>query len=391
MLPDGELKVVELSTTRPTNEPFEPATQEQVIETLKASSLAKFKFKQEKFCVYAYDCSDGFFAHAHSILESMRKGVADGLIKLGMKVSRPEVPMIVMIMPSREAYDAIRKMPPEVLAYYNTMTNRVVMYEDQELCDAAPEFALKQASYVVAHEGVHQLLANVGIQKRLSHWPAWITEGIAEYYCPLKVSSSILHNTNADLPVRTLTWTKAGMVNDLRMWSLLQMRAGTGASLETMVRANQLAANGYALAWGAVHYLATKKSKAFRDYMADVSKYEPLEPAFEDVAGKPDPLFVKHFGSDFTGLEKEIQQYLNSKSMQSEYVDPVANQTHYIVKSVEKVGRAFAIQVVVTTSPDAAKKWKEKEEKTNKNAHFFTIVCKTRGEAERQLAKLQQK
>lgn len=101
--------------------------------------------------------------------------------------------------------------------------------------------------------------------------------------------------------------------------------------------------------------------------------------------GKPDPLFVKHFGGDFDKLEREIQAYLNSKKMQASYVDPIENQTQYIVKCIEKQGKAFAVTVVITTSPAAAKKWKEEQEATTKNASFFTIVCKSQAEAERQL------
>ena len=96
------------------------------------------------------------------------------------------------------------------------------MYEDQELWEAAPEYAAKKASYVIAHEGVHQLLANSGIQSRLSNWSPWIREGLAEYYCPLKVNSSLIRKANSELPTRTMKWTKAGMVNDLRMYSLLE-------------------------------------------------------------------------------------------------------------------------------------------------------------------------
>ena len=278
-------------------------------------------------------------------------------------------------------------MPKDVAAYYDVMTNRVVMYEDQELWDAAPELAAKQAGYVIAHEGVHQLLANSGIQRRLSNWSPWISEGIAEYYCPLKVNSSLIHKANSDLPTRTMKWSKAGMVNDLRMHSLLKMNA-SGSLIKKLVEAEDIDSNGYALAWGLVHYLANKKAEAFRAYLADVSKYEPLDEATEAVAGKADALFVKHFGSDFEALERELQAYLNSKSMKAEFIDPIENQTHYIVKSVEKVGRSFAIKAVVTTSPAAAKKWKEEEESAHKKATFNTIICKTRAEAERQVQKL---
>ena len=33
----------------------------------------------------------------------------------------------------------------------------------------------------VAHEGAHQILANIGVQPRLSDWPLWLIEGFAEY------------------------------------------------------------------------------------------------------------------------------------------------------------------------------------------------------------------
>ena len=391
MQPAGDLKVIELSKAKPTTDPFVPATQEQIIEKLKASGFSKYKFQQGTYYLYAYDCSDAFFAHAQSILESMLPGVVGSLKSWGMTVSRPEVPLVVIIVSSRAAYDAIHPMPKEVIAYYNMISNQIVMYEDQEMWDAAPEFAAKQASYVIAHEGVHQLLSNIGIQKRLSNWPPWICEGIAEYYCPLKVNSSIVRKGNSELPARTLKWNKAGMVNDLRMWSLLKLPSSNGKVLESLVSAPAINANGYALAWGLVHYLATKKPEKFRAYLTDLSKYEPLDPATRPLTGRPDPLFVKHFGSDFAALEKEIEQYLTSKSMQADYLDPIENQTHYIVKRIEKKGRVFAIQLAITTSPAAAKQWKEKEEAANKKAHFYTIVCKTRGEAERQVQKLQQK
>ncbi len=101
--------------------------------------------------------------------------------------------------------------------------------------------------------------------------------------------------------------------------------------------------------------------------MADIGKYEPLNEATMPVAGKADGLFVKHFGGDFDKLERELQAYLTSKKMQAEYVDPVENQTHYIVKSVEKKGRAFAVRLVITTSPAAAKKWKEEQQAEHKS------------------------
>ena len=84
-----------------------------------------------------------------------------------------------------------------------------------------------------------------------------------------------------------------------------------------------------------------------------------------------------------------FRRTLPARACKLNYIDPIENQTHYMVKSVEKVGRSFAIKAVVTTSPAAAKKWKEEEEAAHKKASFFTIVCKSRAEAERQVQKLQ--
>jgi hypothetical protein len=386
MLPTGNLDIVARAKTKPTTNPFVAATADEIQKSLKAPELSNFKVEKGKSYIYFYDCSEGFFMHTRSILETMLPGVSDNLKSLGLKVREPEMPMVVVIMPNRAAFDAYHDVPKQVAAYYDIISNYIVMYEDEALVDKAPEFAAKQAGYIVAHEGVHQLLANCGIQRRLSNWSPWICEGIAEYYCPLKVNSSVVRKNNAELPERTMKWTKAGIFNDLQMYRLLKMNA-TGNSLKKLVGAENLDPDGYAMAWGLVYYLVNKKPEAFRAYMADVSKYEPLDESTAPVAGKVDRLFVKHFGSDFENIESDIQAYFTSKKTQANYIDPIENQTNYIVKCVEKQGKTFRIQAVITTSPGAAKKWKKETEAVTKNASFFTIVCKSRAEAER-LAKI---
>ena len=122
MLPNGQLKVTELAKMKPTTDPFVAATQEQIIESLKATGYSKYKFEQGRFYLYAYDCSDAFFAHSRSILETMLPGVVGHLKSWGMTVHRLEVPLVVVIVSSRAAYDAIHPMPKEVIAYYNSNT-----------------------------------------------------------------------------------------------------------------------------------------------------------------------------------------------------------------------------------------------------------------------------
>ena len=208
---------------------------------------------------------------------------------------------------------------------------------------------------------------------------------MAEYYCPLKVNSSVVRKGNSQLPERTMKWTKAGMVNDLRMHSLLKMNAASGNLIMKLVEAENIDGNGYAARLGTGALFGEQKARRVCAYMADISKYEPLDTATEPVPGKPDPLFVKHFGSDYEALERELQQYLTSKTMQAEYVDPIENETIYVVKCVQKMGLAFLNKTVATSSPAAAKKFKEEQEAVNKNSTFFTTVCKSRKEADRVL------
>jgi hypothetical protein len=385
VLPTGNLTVVERSKTKPTTDPFVVATPEEIKKSLKIPEIEKFKTDKGKSCLYFYNCSEGFFMHAKSIMETMQPGVEENLKALGLKLNKPEFPMIVIMMPDREAFDAYRAMPKEMAAYYNNMTNYIVMYEDPEMVEKAPEFAAKQAAYTVAHEGVHQVMSNNGSKKRLAQWRPWITEGMAEYYCPLKVNSSLIKKNKSELPERTMKWSKAGMVNDLRMFALLKMKPADGGLVKHVVEADKLDANGYAVAWGLVHYLANKKSDAFRAYLADVTTMDPLDEATAPVAGKPDPLFTKHFGDDYAKIERGLRMYLTSKTMQASYVDPIENQTTYLVKCIEKKGKVFHREVILTFSPAAAKKWKEETAEEKPNASFFTVICKSKAEANRQL------
>lgn len=389
MLPTGELVSVPRNQTAPTDKPFVPADPEAMKLALQAAGFGEFKIEWAAPYLYVYASSEGFYLHTRSILESMYPGVKSTLESWGLKPQDPEVPLVVIIMPSREAFDAYDKTDPEIAAYYNTLTNYVVLYEDQRLWEAAPEFALKQGAYIVAHEGVHQILHNTGIQQRLSRWPMWISEGLPEYFCPLKVSSRIVRTANAELPTRTIKWTDPGMVNDLRMHALLRTSAGGGDVAKQLVQASELGAREYALAWGMVHYLVSEKPTEFRAYLQDVESIEPLDPAQKALAGRVDPLFAKHFGEDFSAIEAGVQQHLTSRQMQAEYHDPEVYQTHYVVKRVVKQARTFDIAMLVTTSPAAVRAFKESEVAKDDRAKIFTKICKTRREAEFQVRKLQ--
>ena len=391
-LPTGELEVVKQTDTRPTTNPFRSASRKQVIAHLKAGEFGDFKFVESGYYIFAYQSSEAFYMHTRSILETLLPGVVAQLKEWGLKPTRPETPMVVIIMPSRAAFDALEEMPPGVAAYYNGLTNYVVLYEDQRLWEAAPEYALKEAAYTVAHEGIHQILANTGVQARLSSWPQWISEGLPEYFCPLRVNTRLVKKDDSELPERTIRWKRAGMVNDLRMYDLLRSTSREGELVEEAVSARRLTAYGYAVSWGLVHYLSTKKRRDFAAYVTDIAKSKTLMPVVARDHRGPDPLFVKHFGTNYGAIEAGVQRHLTSSKIQREYRDPVVHQTHYIVKRIYKKSRVFHTRVMLTLSPASARQFRDEEQArmdaAGEKAQFYTIVCKTRKEAEYQLLKL---
>lgn len=392
MLPSGVITAVAYDKTKPSDGPFVAATREELITQLKSEGFEDYKFVTAGYYLFAYNCTDAYYLHTRSILESMLAGVVKQLAAWGVKPQRPEAPLVVIIAPNRKAFDAIMEVPEDFAAYYNGVSNRVVLYEDDKLFDAAPEFALKQGAYVVAHEAIHQLLHNTGIQHRLSDWPLWFSEGVPEYFCPLRVQSSLTRTGGDELPTRTVKWSEAGMVNDLRMHDLLRTQPADGGLVKTTVSAPSLTAHGYSVAWGLTHYLIERKPEAFKAYLADLRKSPPLSAIAAETSRGPDPLFVKHFGDDFASIEKEVQRHLTSRKMQSAYSDPYDNQTHYVVSVTYKKGRTYYTTAGIMLSPAGAREWTTNKKKSlaeeGVDAHVVTRECRTAREAEFHMRKI---
>lgn len=392
ILPDGRADFVSQSATRPCDQPFKSNTRAEIERKMRANGFADFTFVHDGYYLYAYNCSEGFYQHTRSILHSMLGGVVKQLREWGLEVHRPETPLVVVIFPDRRSFDRNDPMPEDVAAYYSGLSNWVHLYEDTKLWDSAPEFAMKQFAYTVAHEGIHQVLHNTGIQQRLSKWPAWVSEGLPEYFSPLNVSSKVVRQGKSEMPERVLRWQGPGRMNDIRMWELMGGDAGgSGRLIREAVSYQNLTSYGYAISWGLTHYLAERKTDAFAAYLRELSKTQPLQGDFKSRTG-PDPLFVKHFGGDFEEVELDVKRHLTSTSMQRQYKDPIENQTYYVIKRIYKKQRTFYTTVVLTRSPEAARRWRDKEVKRmdqiGEEAAFYTIICDNADEARYQIAKL---
>jgi hypothetical protein len=233
-------------------------------------------------------------------------------------------------------------VPESFAAYYSSVSNHIVMYEQSDLVEVAPELAVKHVNGVIAHEGVHQILHNIGVQQRLSEWPMWISEGLPEYFAPTSVD-------------KRLRWKGVGQPNDLRMYELdkfLKQRPGErGSMVEQVVGAKSLSSSGYAAAWALTHYLASRQRTKFQAYLRDVAQLPPLADRSGTAPPNSKQLFVKHFGGDYDAIEDALVKHLQSLP----YIDPIANQTHYVVMLRAATERSVGI----TTSPSSVRQWQE--------------------------------
>jgi hypothetical protein len=331
VLPSGRIVSLEKREALPTDRPFEPISKADLAQKLVTGRFRGFKTRTTRRYLYVYNSSDLFATFTGNILETMHPKLAAYCENLGLDVQESQFPLVVLIFKTQAEFRKYRDVPEGIVAYYNPLSNFIVMYEQSDLAQLAPELAFKQAISTIAHEGVHQILHNIGVQQRLSEWPMWISEGLADYFAPTELG-------------RRVRWKGVGFPNDLRLHELSEFYKGLGNQpstrgelLRQTVESTSLNSLGYATAWSMVHYLTKRQRKDFRDYLIEISHSKPLEPTASSK------LFSQKFGNDFIQLENDLIQHLKSLP----YTDPVANQTHYVVLMTDRERR----NVLVTSSP----------------------------------------
>jgi Protein of unknown function (DUF1570) len=368
LLPDGQLVVRKNSEATITERPFVAISKEKLAERLTSKEFKNFKVKQTKHYLYIYNSSEEFSIGTSRILESMLPGVEKYAEQQKIATHDPEVPLVVIMFRTEDEFQQYRRMPEGVVAYYHTLTNQVLMFEQSRQFQTRPDMAIQQAISTIAHEGTHQILHNIGVQQRLSVWPMWLSEGIAEFFAPTSFG-------------KRLTWKGAAQVNDMRMFELEQYLKSKGAAdpngdtVKHTVLAGQLTSTGYASAWSLTHYLATKKRAEFNKYMAEVAKFGPFEGAVDreppGIVSDNLTTFEKYFGSDYIDLEKKLVLHLQKLP----YNDPFKEFPHFVAMLSYAEGKRTRREVGTFHSPSLATKWlQEMREKKEAGGVGETII-----------------
>lgn len=356
VLPDGQLGIPD----RPvfTDAPFVPMSADEIERDLLADGpFAGFKSLRLPHYLIVYQSSDAFARKSGEVLERLYKGLAEAFRKFDVPVHEAEFPLVAVIFRTEAAFRAHKPVDPEVQAYYEIYSNRILFYENAARDEGAPEVAALRRPQTVAHEGTHQILQNIGIHPRLAPWPPWLVEGLAEY-CSTPVTNR----------KGVTTWAGLGMVNSLHMATIRDLcdplsgqvagstrpehigRKPGMPMVEYLVTKADLTPTDYALSWAMTHYLARRRA---HDFVAFLRAMSALPPLAHRTPSEQLDAFRRAFGTDLNRLDGEINAHLGKLK--------VTNQLpYYSVMFQQRVGGGLVRRAaIVSQSPSMIRQWLE--------------------------------
>lgn len=354
LLPDGQLVLRKLSDAPVVDRPFKPVDKEALAAKLIETKYPGFKWKATRRYLYIYNTSEEFALATSRILETMYPGMQAHAKAQKITTYDPDVPLVAIMYKTEDEFRSQSRLPPGVVAYYQILDNRIYMFEEASGSRLPPAMQLQQTISVIAHEGAHQILHNIGVQKRLSLWPMWLAEGLAEYYAPTA-------------PGERMRWKGAGHVNDMRMFELeqyVQSRSTEpidGTMILDTVQAQQLTSTGYAASWALTHFLARGHKQKFNDFMLEMSKLEPFQGYLSDDSDDRGRVsanrraFEQQFGTDLAALEQQLVAHLRKQN----YTDPFADFPHHVAMLTAEVNRRPTREANTFHSRALAEKWQE--------------------------------
>lgn len=336
LLPDGRLVGRMREDVEATQKEFVPATHTEIAEAImEEHGLKGYRVEKTEHFVLIYNTSPEFAKLTTKMMESMLAGVTEYATEQGIKTHAPEIPLPVLAFHEVDDFQSYKPMRSEVAAYYEIQSNRVILKEES-LLDmlGLDDLAAKERVSTIAHEGCHQLLHNIGVQQRLSRWPMWLGEGIAEYMAPTESG-------------KKYGWKGAGMINDMRMYELeifLQkqfVKGFNGDTVDQTVRAGVLDSTGYSAAWTLTHYLAKEHKTDFDRYMQYLSRMAPLHGMLpegvdlKEIKVAEDAIvkvnmdhFNAFFADDIEKFENDLVKFMRADS-NNKYESPMANYPHW--------------------------------------------------------------
>lgn len=351
-LPDGQLGWPEGRSY--TEQPFRPATADELKVTLLEGPYRDFHVRQTKHYLIFYKCSETFATDSANLLESLYQGLLQNFANGGLNVHDAEFPLVAVIYDTEAAFRAAHRMPPSVQAFYHLLSNRIFLFQTSEEEWTNPEVAAIRKPQTIAHEGTHQILQNIGVQPRLSPWPIWLVEGLAEYCAP-----TFTRKGAQWAGIGKVNALHMATINDLNEQSKLQRVRGMQVArigpssrkgvVEDLIGKTELTPTDYATSWALTHYLASQKSDELLAYLRELSNLSPLRiPNTDDQVA----LFCRMFGSDIGKLDTAVARHLKNLKYES--------LPYYAVVFEQPISRGMVKRAaLVSQSPSMIRQWIE--------------------------------
>ena len=323
----GRLQIVqgdEVTEKIDNDEPFDPLTQKEIGAKLLKELPEDFRIHKTKHFVIAYNTERAYARWVGGLYERLFKGfIGHWKKKRNYELnSNPKYPLVAIIFKSHAEYARYAESetgqgPGSAVAYYNLLTNRVVMHDlttgllppnqrpqqDRNINQilAAPN-SLDMVATVV-HEATHQLMFNTGMQTRMSDTPLWVNEGMAMFF-----ETPDLNNSSG--------WRAIGQVSPPRLAQFRKEIPQRPAdafksmlSVDTRLQDPETAASAYAEAWCFNYFLLQRHSEEYVEYLKFMSQKKPL------VYDTPEDRlndFKQFLGDDLDTLEQEFLEYIEN-------------------------------------------------------------------------------
>jgi hypothetical protein len=296
-----------------TERPFVPATMEAMKKDLLEGDFKGFQTLETKHYLVLYQGSRNFAQASVTTLENLYAKLGNVLNKREVPVHEAEFPLVAVIFNTEEDFRRRKRVAENVQAYYEIMSNRIYLYESSRRDQTAPEVSALRKPQTVAHEGTHQILQNIGVQPRLSNWPLWLVEGLAEYCASPKYGNNSvpgwvgLGEVNL-LHIATIRDLDDPLSNQVAGANVPQIRRDPGQSIaEYLVTRAELSPTDYALSWALTYHLAQKRVDDFLGFLREMSRLEPFAPLTPQDHLRA---FKAAFGDRLVKLDKDVLDHI---------------------------------------------------------------------------------
>ncbi len=222
----------------------------------------------------------------------------------GMELQTPQVPMIGLVLRSRNDFNRslineVEIHDARIAGFYSQVSNRITTYDPKGHLRNEDDKWMYSA-WPIIHEAAHQSAFNTGVHNRFAPPPLWLSEGLATMFEAASFTGS------ADIAAPALR------VNAVRLQQLRKYlnTASLNSGLINLIANDRLFQShpelAYSLSWGMSFFMAETRPKAYFKFLAEDGKRPNFSPYTQEARLQD---FARAFGKVFGEFERQLTAY----------------------------------------------------------------------------------